>query len=210
MNEINEITKKVLSATGVSLCEHLLMCTIGYSIFFPPQELVKTSASLNEGDPRGQFTPVQYRRAFQACIQKKWLQVITQDSFEQERNKRAASDIPEIYDSAFAPGVVDFTEPGYLLHRQIFIDIYGMERIQYNDSGWTIDEIHREVRIYAPTKELCLKRLDEFRATPSDFIGQQIKHVVEHDPEPIGSWKPNRFLVLSHGYYAVLQYQVSD
>jgi hypothetical protein len=208
MNDINVTTQNVLSASEVSLCEHFLMCTIGYTILLPLEELAQTSASLNEGDRRGQFTPAQYMQALDACIKKKWLRVITGESYEQEMNRRPSSAIPEIYGSGFAPGVVDFTETGYLLHRQIIIDIYGMQHIQYDASGWNIDEIRQEVHVYAPTKELCIKRLEELKRTPSNYIGQRIHRVVASAPKPIGRWKPDHFLLLPHGFYAVIKYQL--
>jgi hypothetical protein len=210
MKDIHKHTSNILSKYKVSLCEHFLMGTVGYRILLPPDELIQTSVSLYEGDPRPQCTPDESMLALQACIQKKWLQVITEELYEQEMNRRHSSGLPEIFDSGFALGVVDFTQSGYLLHRQIIIDIYGMEHVQYNDSGWNIDDIRQEVRIYAPTQEMCVERLEELKQMPSNYIGQLIREVVSSVPEPMDWWKPNRFLSLPHGFYAVMQYQVCD
>lgn len=210
MNDIDKTTQKVLRACQISLCEHFLMCTVGYGILLPPEKLVQTSASLSEGDPRGEYTSAQYMEALQACIQEKWLQVITEKLYEQEMNSRKTADVPEIHNSSFAPGVIDFTEVGYLLHRQVLIDIFGTEHIQYSDSGWEFDETCNEIHVYAPTRELCIKRVDELKQSPSDYIGHDVRHIAAYAPEPIGCWKPNRFIVLPHGFHAVAQYQLND
>jgi hypothetical protein len=202
----DQITRQALYTHGVSLCEYFLMCTVGYRILLPPAGLIKMSASLSEGDPRGEFTPVHYMAALNACIQKNWLQLVTDDLFQDELNRRLSSGMPEILESSFVPGVIDFTQAGYFLYRQIIIDIFGNAHVDYKDSGWTIDEYHQRVDVYAPTLKLCIKRMQEFKEAPSDYIGHQVGSIIAHDPEPIDDWKPNRFITLPHGFHAVMYY----
>ena len=203
-------TCNVLREHNISLCEHFVMCTVGYRIPLPPQQLAKRSASLSEGDSRGEFTTREHLTAIKHCTKKGLLEILTDGWERQEANRLESSQLPELLDLDFQSGVVDFTQKGYLLHRQIIGKIFGKKRIQQGDSGWNIDEDQFEINFYSETKRLCVKLVDAFHKNPDIYTGAPTKILSSQPPHIIGAWKPNRFIELKSGYHAKLTYQIAE
>lgn len=198
----------MLERHGVSLAEHYVLCSVDHRIGFPPERLAAHTEALVEGDPRGTFSRREYLDAIGACIAKGWLRVLTPEDCRTEAERRRRSQLPELSEEgAFQPGDADFTEPGYLLFRRTLLEIFGPEHLERSDSGWNLDEARREFRVLAPTEAACRWRVEELSAEPSMYVGEEVELVRAGPPEPIGSWKPNPFLTLSHGFQARITYR---
>lgn len=208
MNDMDTKTFRVLGKLGISLCEHFIMGTVGYRMPLRPEELAEHTAALVEGDPRGSFTEHEYRKAVQQCMQRGWLEIITPERCEAECRRRQRSTLPELFDTGFEPGVVDFTPEGFSLFRQSILGILGKRLVRYDDSGWNVDENNCRVDFLAETAGLCRKRIAEFMLEPSMYVGQSVRIISVTKPIRIGPWGPNRFMVLPQGYHATLEYEV--
>jgi hypothetical protein len=206
---IVERTFDVLREYDVNLCEYYVICAVddvGGMLF--EGDLARESFAGSQGDPRGEFSLAEHRDAIHSCLRKKLLEELTTAKCQQESERRRTSRTPEIVESELRPGVVDFTETGYRLFRQIIVRIFGIEHIRHSDSGWNIDEDKNQVNVYAETKELCWDRIAELQSDPSSYIGATVRIGNISDPEPIGPWKPNRFLVVPRGFYGRVCYEL--
>lgn len=124
----------ILQQHNITPAEYLVMCTVGYHIFLPPAELAQVSQNLAAGDTLGEFTLAEYLQATASCLAKKWLEMVTQEQYQQMVAQGQAAGIPEIFDYP-APQTVDFTPQGYTLFRQVIGDIFGEEHLQQADAG---------------------------------------------------------------------------
>lgn len=193
----------VLREYGMSPCEHSLMCVVGYRLPLLLDELPEYSATLDSS-----CSESEYADASRSCIQKGWLEILTAEWREREAERQQSSQIPKLLDEGFEHGVVDFTQEGYLLFRKINLRIFGEEHIQYDESGWNIDERSSEVNIYAETESLCRKRAKEFKDEPSSYIGETVNITSISYPTMIGPWKPNRFITLPQGFHIKITYRI--
>lgn len=206
-------TLTVLGEHGVSLIEYHVMIVVGYGIVVKPDELASFSAQESEGDPRGEFPILEYCKAVDQCIEKRWLALLTPEECEREAERRQSAWLPDLTDTCLSPGTVDFTPEGYLLYRKLTLEINGKEHLQFNDSGWNLDEECKEVHILAETEEMCRRRIEEFVDNPSSHIGLGGVHLPAQvinvsGPTPIGPWRPNRFIIIPNGFNAKIEYEV--
>lgn len=201
-----DLTFAVLEKHNVSLAEYFVMCTVGNRIFSPPERLAQDSFALAEGDRRGEVALSGHLNAIHSCIEKAWLEILTPEEVEREMARRQSAAIPEISDH-LKPYCVDFTQDGYSLYRQFIFEIFGAEHVQNNDSGWNLDEVNQTVNMYAETHDLCGALIKEFRDAPSSYIGREVEIIDVSDIESIGSWRPNRFITLPHGFHARIRHK---
>lgn len=204
----SDLTFRVLEKYKVSLAEYFVMCTVGDRIFSPPERLAKDSFALSEGDPRGEVALSGHLNAIHSCVEKAWLEILTTEEVEREMARRQSAAIPEIYEYP-KPNTVDFTQEGYCLYRQFIFEIFGAEHIQKKDSGWNLDEVNQTVNIYAETHDLCVTLIKEFRSDPSSYIGRVVEIIDVSEIETLGSWRPNRFITLPHGFHARIRHKDS-
>ena len=205
----SDLTFHVLEKYEVSLAEYFVMCTVGYRIFLPPERLAQRSFALAEGDPRGEVALSEHLNAIHSCVEKAWLEILTPEEVEREMTRRQSAAIPEIYDY-LKPNTVDFTQEGYCLYRQFIFEIFGAEHIQKKDSDWNLDEIDQTVNMYAETHDLCGTLIKEFRSDPSSYIGRVVEIIDVSEIETIGSWRPNRFITLPHGFHARIRHRTVE
>lgn len=204
-----DLTFEVLEKYKVSLAEYYVMCTVGYRIFLPPERLAQDSFAHAEGDPRGEVAVSEHLNAIHSCVEKAWLEILTPEEYEREMVRRQSAEIPEI-DDYLEPNSVDFTPEGYCLFRKIIFEIFGAEHVQKNDSGWNLDEVNQTVNIYAETYDLCGALIKEFRDDPSSYTGRVAEIIDVSEVESIGSWKPNRFITLPHGFHARIRHKIVE
>ena len=112
-----------------------------------------------------------------------------------------------------APGTVVFTKEGYLLHRKIYLALYGRKNLQQYDSFYSIREKARQVHYCAPTKQLCLdfirklRQVSEEGGNISGLLSRPAKVTRVRGPDRIGRWKPSRHLTLRCGYRVIVHYK---
>jgi hypothetical protein len=200
LDDYNARTFGVLKKLDMTLAEHYLLGTVGCSIYLPVKELAQHTRDLVEGDSRGNFSEQEYLQAFNSCVAKAWLQVITPKAHEAELQRRYSPLLPELLGIEPQVGEVGFMEQGALAYRQSILEIFGQDHIHYNDSGWNFDKERCEFEILAPNREYLEKRVDELSSDPSSCTGLEVVLVSVGEPEPVGQWKPTRFITLSHGF----------
>ncbi|MCP4049454.1 MAG: tetratricopeptide repeat protein, partial [bacterium] len=120
----------------VTLPEHFIMCVIDYNYLLSPKRLAKQTASLGEGDFRGEYSEVDYLSSIDSCIDKGWLRLNQIDRCSSIKQNSNQPEIPDLYNPKFEEGTVDFTKTGYHLHRKIIKTIFGERVLKYHDSGW--------------------------------------------------------------------------
>lgn len=181
------------------------MCSVGYRVPYPPARLAAHSESCSHGDRRGDFPLIDHLQAVDRCLEKGWLTILTPEHFEAEQQRLHDSTVPEVLDIGYEPGHVDFTPAGYSLQRAIVGEIFGESHLQQCDAGCNFEDAFFRYDVYAPTSDLCSHlmswRMDqgECFARPAHFVGAT-------GPEPIGAWKPCRFITLPSGFYGRVQF----
>ena len=174
----------------VTLSEHFVMCVIDYGHSLSPKKLAKETASLGKGDFRGEYSEPDYLDSIESCINKGLLRLL----------KATKLSNPELEE-----GSVDFTETGYMLHREIIKTIFGERVLKYNDSGWDINRKKNEIHIYAETQDLCQQRTQELIDHTERYLGEEVKVVSFNNYDKIEIWKPNQFMSL-RGFRNIIKY----
>ena len=124
--------------------------------------------------------------------------------------RRAASRAPEVIDTGYRAGHVDFTSKGYGVHREVIRAIHGDDFLARSDAGFNLDLGAGRFDVYAVSMNECRRLMDEIQAGGDDYTGAEATCFVARDgPVAIAAWRPNRFFVREAGYHGVLRF-VSD
>jgi hypothetical protein len=101
-------TARVLSAHGLSLPEHYVMCSAGYRVTLPLEAFITHAVSVSEGDPRGQPARPELAAALRRLQTRGLMSCLTGAALPAEARRRAASTVPEVIDTGYQVGHVDF------------------------------------------------------------------------------------------------------
>jgi hypothetical protein len=192
----------------MNLCDHYVMCSVGYRLGLDPQAVARHSWGSSEGDPRGDFPLSAHRTAVGSCVAKGWLTVLTADDADREEERRRTSDLPELTDHGVTAGAADFTQSGFDTHRSIIGTLFGDAHLSQADAGWNHLEGRSRFEVYAPTLDLCRRIVVELAADVEVYCGSPAVVTGANDPQAIGPWRPNRFVIRPAGYRAGLVYRV--
>ena len=122
----------------------------------------------------------------------------------------AASRVPEVFDTGYRIGHVDFTPKGYGVHREVIRAIHGADFLARNDAGFNLDLDTVRFDVYAVSVDDCRRLMDEIQAGSDAYTGAECTRFVGREgPAAIAAWRPNRFFVREAGYHGVLRF-ISD
>jgi hypothetical protein len=125
-------TRTALTVDGLSLCEHFVMCSVGYRVNVDPAALVRHARGVSEGDPRGGFTEAEYHEALERCLRRGLLKVLGADDFDGAGRRLFLRNTPlaarEAFDD-YAPGHVEFTAEGLRVHLAALQAIFGDDSV---------------------------------------------------------------------------------
>jgi len=197
----------VLAKYGVSLPQYRVMDSVYTGPFgsYEAEQLAYYTERLLEGS-NIQYRSQDYMQAIAECIAKGWLRTLdTPLPPEMTRQPQ----IPCVRSENGPARGIGFTPEGYQTHRKIRTENFGNDYVQYSDSGWVIDEIHRQVEIFAEKKVHCELRLTEFLSDVTGHLGHHAE--VEHTeaPVPTGAWQPEPFMTIPNGFKAVIKFKAS-
>jgi hypothetical protein len=206
----SERRRQVLDALrqhSVSACEYAVLGIVHYRINAPPRGVAE-DAHLYSDDAGHPLE--NYLRAVDSCVEKGWLTILTQEDLEREERRRLSSTVPEVIDTSYCPGDVDFTEAGAALYQTLLRELWGPEHLLAR-SGWNWDEEDGRFDIYAGREEDCRSWLREMTGEGCiDGAGRPARVVRVEGPLPIGPWRPYRFLTLPSGFHAVLKVETVE
>jgi hypothetical protein len=200
-------TARVLSAHGLSLAEHYVMCSAGYRVNLPPEAFVSHAFSVSEGDPRGHPARPELAAALRRLQTRGLMSCLTAADLRADTRRRAASRVPEVMDSGYRVGDVDFTSTGYGLHRIVIRAIHGDDFLSTSDAGFNLDLDAGRFDVYAVSMDDCRWLMDEIQARGDAYTGAGSTRFVARDgPAAIAAWRPNRFVVREAGYHGILRF----
>jgi hypothetical protein len=201
-----------LEMHGVSVCEYQVMGIVHYRIPLGPAGIADYAKRYAEDDGSilGQHMIPDYLRAIGTAIDKGWLTILTSDFLEQEADRLARTAIPEVADPCYKAGAVDFTDGGFLFYRMLLTEIFGPGFFQGTHSGWNWRADRKRLDFYACAEAECGSLLSDAEKDAVAFIGQPARVRRSVPPQPIGPWKPCRFLTDPHGYHAVAEVELLD
>jgi hypothetical protein len=211
-------SEEILARFGVSRVEYEAMICPNYEIPLGPREMASYTVLENNccsGECKiDAFSADDYLTAIKGMIAKGWL--CLQEETPQIHQKATESGIPQEEHYPIKPGSVVFTKTGYLLHRQLRQELYGLQFVQEADAFATVDRENCEIHFYAATKALCenwirkisqvslkFNELTTYVDLPADVISAEA-------PVPIGSWMPSPYITLSNGYHALVRYRKQE
>ena len=173
----------------------------------PPDEFVVYVRNLVDWD-REQYTRADkakvpaYVAALDRLLARGVLVVLTAADIEQERRRRAQSDLPELRRGFLSvrPGFIDYSAEGYALTRQVTLELVGEEGLARHDTAG--DHYWEEDRweVLSPRADICADHVASISR-----VGRKLLET--HGPVPIGSWRPNRFIVRPQGFRATLRFE---
>lgn len=199
-------TASALAPFGIGLCEHFVMCQVGYRTGCGPDAVAKHSREESAGDRRGEFTLAEHQAAMRACLGKGLLTVLSAAEAEAEHDRRSASGLPELIDHGAQPGALDFTQTGFEAHRAIILAVFGEAHVLQSDSGWNHHQDRHRFEVYAPTLDLCRGLVAGITADVESYCGEPAVVTSVSPPAAIGPWRPSRFVVRPAGYRADVAY----
>jgi len=204
---VNQNFLTILAKYQLTLCEFFAFTCPGYDIPLNPKAMASYTVLLVDGDPRGNFTADEYLTAINGMIEKGWLTLAT-ESFCKEVKKKAG--IPELNGFLyFKPGDVIFTTEGYLLDRQMYLELHGVKFLEQKDSFYLNNERKSRFDFYASTKEACEEWLFKVsqKTLDSDISLIPVQIISISQPTKIDRWKPHYYLTLENGYHCSLYYK---
>jgi hypothetical protein len=200
-------TARVLSAHGLSLLEHYVMCSAGYRVTLPPEAFVSHAFAASEGDPRGHPARPELAAALRRLQIRRLMSCLTGGALRADARRRAASRVPEVIDVGYRVGHVDFTLKGCVVHREVIRAIYGDDFLARSDAGFNLDLNADRFDVYAVSVDDCRRLMDEIQAGGDAYSGSECTRFVGRDePAAIAAWRPNRFIVREAGYHGVLRF----
>ena len=191
----------------LSHAEYCLLGTAGYRINLPPEEFVGSTWKLNDGGAEPLPSIEQLRAALAGLRARGLLTVLSEDDVRRDSERISASRVPELVDRSYRAGDVDFTSDGDRIFREVVLEAFGAEHVQYSDSGFVFDEASRSFTVLAATRALCLRRIAEIQDSPESYAGDpSLVLVVEVTvPERIGTWKPTRLCLVEEGFRSIVR-----
>jgi hypothetical protein len=200
-------TKRVLHAHGLSLPEHYVMCSAGYRVALPPDAFVAHAFSATVGDPRGTASVPELAAALRRLQARELMSCLTEADLHAEAVSRATSATPEVIDTGYQAGHVDFTRRGYLVYREVIRAIHGDAFLTRSDSGFNLNLDAGQFDVYAVSSEDCRGLMEVIQADGDAYTGmERTRFVDREEPTAIGQWRPNRFIVREAGYHSVLRF----
>ena len=183
-------------ARPISHADYQLMLTVGHGIRLPLARLARHSWDLDIGGREPRPSVSRLESSAENLCDRGFLAVLTSGDVEAEEQRFQHSDVPELREGYYHAGDVDFTPVGYRLYRELIHDVFGAEHTEHNDSGFVFDEASRRFLVLAPTRDLCAQRIEEIKGCPGEYSGSESPcGIAGHsEPEPIGQWRPNRFI----------------
>lgn len=200
---MNNDLQKALTKHGLSLCEYYAMTCPEYKIYCDPKSASIETALLVDTD---EFTADDYLSAILEMINRGLLKLAEQDYQE------TISNIPKAEVLYLQKGDVVFTEKGYWLHRKLLQELYGDEQILHLDAFTLEDETKKSVTYYAKTKQLCDEWLFDLQQKTIEpnldgYLGFTAEIVKIDEPQQIGQWQPDQFMVHDTGYSCAVYYK---
>jgi hypothetical protein len=197
---------RVLPSHGSSFPEYYLLCTAGYRVNLERMKFIEHAASQFQGLGWPGVTAEELNSAFDRLVELGLMTVLTELEFQVERERRAASPLPELNDAVdYRPGHVDFAEPGYRLCRTLVREICGEDQVE--DAGFNLDSEAKRFDVYAVTANGCTTLMDTIQEDGDAYTGAEgTRFVDREEPTDIGAWRPNRFSCHASGYHGVLWY----
>jgi hypothetical protein len=113
-----------------------------------------------------------------------------------------------VIDADQRSGDVDFTPEGHRVFREVILEAFGTDHVQYGNSGFILDDASRCFTFFGETRELCIRRIAEILNAPEDHLGGPIDPVRAVEvtlPEPCGAWKRDPFHLIEGGFRATLR-----
>jgi hypothetical protein len=203
-------TARVLSAHDLSLAEHYVMCSAGYRVTLPPEAFVSHAFAVSEGDRRGHPAREELAAALRRLQSRGLMTCLTGADLRADARRRAASRVPEVIDTGYRVGHVDFTPKGYAVYRDVIRAIHGDDFLARSDARFNLDVDAGRFDVYAVNVDDCRRLMDEIQSGGDDYTGAQHTRFVGRDgPAAIAAWRPNRFVVREAGYHGVLRF-ISD
>ena len=184
------------------------MCTAGYRVPVERERFIKHAAWAFEGEGWPEFAHDEMASALDHLLQAGLMLVLTELEVQTERQRRAASPVPELDDGVYyRPGHVDFTERGYLLYREVTREIHGEDFLLGCDAGSNVDSDAGRIDVYAATADGCQRLMDRIEADGGGYTGADTTRFIGKDgPTRIGAWRPIRFRLCAAGFRGVLRY----
>jgi len=202
-------TARVLSAHGLTLPEHYVMCSAGYRVTLPREAFVSHAFAVTEGDPRGHPARPELAAALRRLQRRGLMSCLTAEALRADARRRAASRVPEVV-TEYRVGHVDFTPKGYGVHRDVIRAIHGDDFLARSDAGCKLDLDAGRFDVYAVSVDACRRLMDEIQAGGDNYTGAECTRFVGRDgPAAITAWRPNRFFVCEAGYHGALRF-ISD
>jgi hypothetical protein len=211
--ESDEHPQRILNTLrrhGVSLPEYAVLSVVSYRIPVLPAEVAWYAKyySYDDRDIYGVYELDDYLRAIDQCIARSWLTILTPEHFEREVRRLGQSPLPEIMDTCYGPGAVDFTEAGFYFHRQLLTEMFGPAFLEQDYYGCNWDEGRTTLDFYATDEDRCREWLEAIGQDITKFLTGPARVVGVEEPRPIGPWKPDRFLTLPSGFHAAARVEL--
>lgn len=200
--------ERILALHGLSVPEYYLLCTAGYRVTLERPKFIEHAAREFQGAGWPEVTPEQMATALDRLLDTRLMVILTEPDLNTEKERRAASDIPELDDGVYyKPGDVDFTEAGYLRYRELGRELKGDNAFPRDDGGFNLDSAAGRFDVYAAAGADCRGLMDEIQAAGDSFTGVEGTRFVGKDgPSKIGPWRPIRFFRCPAGFHGVLRF----
>jgi hypothetical protein len=210
--DYKQSVQTILSSHNLSVCEYQALAMVFERV--PLTQVGLARYAKERGDQGrsllGTFTFDEYSKAVEACIAKGLLVLLSEKALANIAASREASTIPEIDESFFAAGTVDFTASGYALCHDVTGAINALTAEPPKEyAGWNCNQGALRIDIYATSQASCARLLASAVDDLAGIVGPGTVVANLEGPVAIGPWKPNRFLTDPSGYHAVIAYQAS-
>jgi hypothetical protein len=116
-DDLRERTQGSLTARGLDLCEHFVMCCAGVEGPAPADLFAQFAKNLADGDPRGEFSLEEFETAYRRLLSRGLLTAITSEDLARNEDWQAGR-------QNYHLGDVVFSEEGYRLHTEAIQDIF--------------------------------------------------------------------------------------
>ena len=201
---------RILPLHGLSMPGYYLLCTAGYRVSLERQKFIKHAAWEFEGLGWPEVTHDEIASALDHLLEAGLMFVLTELDVQTEKERRAASPVPELDDGVYyQPGHVDFTERGYLLYREVIREIHGDDFSLGDEAGSNLDSDAGRFDVYAVTAEGCQRLMDRIEADGDAYAGAEATRFIGREgPTEIGPWRPIRFRLCASGFHGILWYVI--
>ena len=172
------------SSHGSSFPEYYLLCTAGYRVNLERMKFIDHAAWEFQALGWPDAAPEELNSAFDRLVKAGLMTVLTEVELQVERERRAASALPELNDAIdYRPGHVDFTELGYRLYRTLVREIRGDAHME--DAGFNLDSDAKRFDVYAVNAAGCTKLMDTIQGDGDAYTGAEGTRFVDREIRPI-------------------------